>query len=167
MSKIPLALIAAQASNRVIGVNNQMPWHVPEDFKYFKRVTMGKPVLMGRKTFESIGRPLPGRKNIVITRQSSWTADGVVVCHSLAEAVSLAEQETPEEIMIIGGAQIYEEALPLVDTIYLTRIDRAFDGDAWFPVITGQWQENVAEQGVSEKQKLPYRCCVLHRVTKG
>ena len=135
-----LAIIVAAARNGVIGLSNQLPWHLPQDLKYFKAVTFGKPVIMGRKTYESIGRPLPGRTNIVITRDKQWSAaEGVVVVHSVDEALNEARRVLNEsssgvdEAMIIGGAEIYRETLPRADRVYLTRVLKDFDGDAWFP----------------------------------
>lgn len=137
-----LSLIAAAANNNVIGRNNELPWHLPQDLKYFKSVTLGKPVIMGRKTFESIGKPLPGRTNIVITRQSDWQHAGVLVASSVEDALALAENfrnelgQTADEVMVIGGAEIYRYALPLADKVYLTRIDEDIVGDAWFPSLS-------------------------------
>jgi len=146
-TKIPLALIVAQSLNRVIGVNNALPWHLPEDLKYFKATTMGKPIVMGRKTYDSIGRPLPGRTNIVVTRQTDWMADGVKVAGTLAEAVALASAEEPQEIMVIGGAQIYELMLPAADRIYLTQVHAEIEGDAWFPALpAAQWRQISSRQ---------------------
>lgn len=141
-----LAIIVAQSSNRVIGIENRLPWHLPEDLKYFKSVTMGKPIVMGRKTFESIGRPLPGRKNIVITRQSDWQADGVAVTHSLDEALAMGRSAAAEasvgEVMVIGGAEIYREALSLAETLYVTEVGAELQGDAHFPeILDTQWRE--------------------------
>lgn len=145
--KIPLALIVAQSLNRVIGVNNELPWRLPEDLKYFKATTMGKPIIMGRKTYDSIGRPLPGRTNIVVTRQAGWSATGVKVASTLEQAVALASAEEPQEIMVIGGAQIYELMLPAADRIYLTQVYAEIEGDAWFPALPeGQWQEVSRQQ---------------------
>ncbi|KZZ39583.1 dihydrofolate reductase, partial [Oleiphilus sp. HI0117] len=110
------SMIVAMAENRVIGINNKLPWYLPNDLKYFKQVTMGKPILMGRKTYESIGKPLPGRCNIVITRNESWSAEGVKVVHSLEQAFDLGESvcdiDGQSEVMIIGGDQIYQTSLP-------------------------------------------------------
>jgi dihydrofolate reductase len=129
-----LSLIAAMADNRVIGHENRLPWHLPADLQHFKAITLGKPVLMGRKTWESLGRPLPGRTNIVITRDAGYVAEGCVVAHSLEEAVRAAGEAA--EIMVIGGAQLYRQALPLADTIYLTLVHAEFQGDTRFP----DWQ---------------------------
>lgn len=133
-----LAIIVAAAKNGVIGRNNQLPWHLPQDLKYFKAVTLGKPVIMGRKTFESIGRPLPGRTNIVITRSKEWVADGVTVTNSFEQALSEAQKVLdtnsmlPAEAMVIGGAEIYRSSIQFADRIYLTRVDLEPDGDAFF-----------------------------------
>jgi dihydrofolate reductase len=126
-----IAMIAAMANNRVIGKNNQMPWHLPADLKNFKAVTLGKPVLMGRKTFESIGRALPGRRNLVISRTLPSDTKGVEWFNSVELAIAAAEASP--ELMIIGGAEIYRQCLPLAATLYLTEIDLDIDGDAYFP----------------------------------
>ena len=130
------ALIVARADNGVIGIDNQLPWHLPCDLKYFKRVTIGKPVIMGRKTFESIGRPLPGRTNVVVTRNKDWSATGVRVVGNLDDALKLASAQADldgaEEVMIIGGATLYREALPQVERMYVTQVHVSPDGDAFF-----------------------------------
>jgi dihydrofolate reductase len=141
-----LALIAAVADNGVIGRDNTLPWHLPEDLKYFKRTTMGKPIVMGRLTYESIGRPLPGRVNIVISRQSALRIDGVQVVADLPTALELAEatasREGVDELVVIGGAQIYALALPLAQRLYLTEVHADVAGDAFFPAWDReQWQE--------------------------
>jgi dihydrofolate reductase len=136
-----ISIIVAMASNRCIGLNNQMPWHLSADLKHFKKVTMGSPILMGRKTFESIGRPLPGRLNIVISRNLDYQALGCQVTHDMESAFKLAEQEA-EEVFIIGGSALYEAALPLADTLYLTKIHQDFFGDTFFPEMAAeQWCE--------------------------
>lgn len=126
-----IALIAAMADNRVIGINNQLPWHLPADLKHFKQLTLGKPVLMGRRTFESIGRPLPGRLNIVVTRDRGFSPPGVVVAPSIEAALGHAEDAA--EVMVIGGASFYAQTLPLAQRLYLTLIHGEFTGDAFFP----------------------------------
>lgn len=141
-----IALIAAMATNRVIGRNNNLPWHLPNDLKYFKQATMGKPIMMGRKTFESIGRPLPGRTNIVITRDQSYSAEGIRIVHSIDEALALAESiallDGAKELMVIGGEQLYQAILPRAQRLYLTHVYAEVKGDAWFPVVDfDQWQE--------------------------
>ena len=143
------ALVAALARNRVIGVGNRLPWRLPEDLARFKRLTMGAPVIMGRKTRESIGRPLPGRRNIVVTRERAATWEGCVVAHSLDEALALAD-DAPEAF-VIGGAELYAEALPLADELLLTEIDAEVKGDTFFPSWDrAAFQEESREQHVSE-----------------
>ena len=128
-----LSLLVAAGENHVIGKNNQLPWHLPNDLKYFKNQTWGMPILMGRKTFESIGKPLLGRKSIVITRSNNWTYDEVDVVHSIEEAIKKAEGYGVKEIFVIGGAEIFRTSFSTADRIYLTRIHHQFDGDAFFP----------------------------------
>lgn len=146
-----VAIIVAAARNGVIGRENKLPWHLPGDLKYFKAVTLGKPVIMGRKTHESIGRALPGRLNIVVSRRHAGAESSPVRwVHSLSDAVKLARKEQPdsEEVMIMGGAEIYRQSLPLVDRIYLTRIDADIEGDARFPELDPeQWQLVEEEPG--------------------
>ena len=149
------SMIVAMAENRVIGINNKLPWYLPNDLKYFKQVTMGKPIIMGRKTFESIGKPLPGRANIVITRNESWLAEGVKVAHSLDQAYAIAEAigeiDGQSELMIIGGDQIYQSSLPEVDRIYLTQVHAHVEGDAWFPEVNwDNWKEVAREDFIAE-----------------
>lgn len=130
-----LSLIAAVARNGAIGKDNALLWRLSEDLQFFKRTTMGCPVIMGRKTYESIGRPLPGRRNIVVSRNPDWSAPGVDTAPSLTAALALLAQASPQpdKAFVIGGAQIYAQALPLVQEIVLTEIDRDFDADAFFP----------------------------------
>ncbi|MFM4803477.1 type 3 dihydrofolate reductase [Aeromonas bivalvium] len=137
-----ISMIAAMARDRVIGLDNQMPWHLPADLAHFKRVTLGKPVLMGRKTFESIGRPLPGRRNLVISRNAGFTAPGIEVFSSIEDALTtLTEGEAPAELMVIGGGHLYAQLLPRADRLYLTHIDLAAEGDTRFPEYEGpQWR---------------------------
>jgi len=125
-----ISLIAAMDKNRLIGANNGLPWHLPADFSHFKKVTMNKPIVMGRKTFESIGKPLPGRQNIVISR-SGFSAQGVTVVDSIDAA--LAAAKNADEIMIIGGASFYKQMIDRADRMYLTYVDAECEGDAWFP----------------------------------
>ncbi|MGV6394889.1 dihydrofolate reductase [Pseudomonas caspiana] len=136
-NQLPLSLIAALGENRVIGVDNSMPWHLPGDFKYFKATTLGKPIIMGRKTWDSLGRPLPGRLNLVVTRQPDLQLDGAEVFTSLESAVARAEAWAREqgvaELMLIGGAQLYAQGLAQADRLYLTRVALSPEGDAWFP----------------------------------
>jgi dihydrofolate reductase len=130
-----LALIAALARNRVIGRDNRLPWHLPADLRFFKQTTMGKPLLMGRRTWESIGRPLPGRRMIVLSRDPDYQAPGGAVARSLDEAVERAG--AVPEIMVIGGATLYRQTLPRAERLYLTRVDMDVPGDVWFP----DWNE--------------------------
>ena len=157
---VDLAVIVAAARNGVIGSNNALPWHLPEDLRYFKRVTMGKPIVMGRKTFESIGRPLPGRTNIVMTRASNFAHEGVRVVHDLDAALALAEGlaliEGCEELMVIGGAQIYAETLPRAARLYLTEVHADVEGDTFLPEIDmASWSE-VRREAFSAAGPNPY-----------
>lgn len=139
-----LSLIAAMATDRVIGIDNQMPWHLPADFAWFKQQTMGKPIVMGRKTFESIGRPLPGRTNIVISRQPQVSNEQLVWVSSLEEALAAAGEA--EEIMVIGGGHLYSQLLPRADRLYLTHVDAEFEGDTQFPEYDpDQWESIYSE----------------------
>jgi dihydrofolate reductase len=153
-------MIVAAAQNRVIGRDNALPWYLPNDLKYFKKTTLGKPIIMGRKTYESIGKPLPGRTNIVITRQTDYQPDGVKVVHSVAEARDLAESvcliDGQEEAMIMGGAEIYTLALPDADRLYLTEVHADVDGDAYFPEYDKtEWQE-ISREDFSAEGPNPY-----------
>jgi len=136
-NSLPLCLIAALAQNRVIGRDNQLPWRLPADLKHFKALTLGKPIIMGRKTWDSLGRPLPGRLNLVISRQPGLRLEGAEVFASLEAAIVRADQWAREqgvdELMLIGGAQLYQQALPLAERLYLTRVELSPEGDAWFP----------------------------------
>lgn len=137
-----ISMIAALSSNGVIGRDNKLPWHLPEDLKYFKKVTMGKSLLMGRKTYESIGRPLPGRTNIVLSRQQQFSAPGVIVVHSTEQALAEAGRTGATELMVIGGEDVYRTMLPLARRLYLTRVDTQVEGDAFFPPLEpGRWLE--------------------------
>ena len=153
-----ISMIAAMAHDRVIGKDNQMPWHLPADLAHFKRVTLGKPVLMGRKTFESIGRPLPGRRNLVISRNPDYQAEGIEVVGSVEAALALLAGSSVEELMVIGGGHLYAEMLPSADCLYLTRIDLAVEGDTRFPAFDdGQWRRIACEsQPADEKNPHPY-----------
>lgn len=157
---LPLGLIVATTENNVIGLDNKMPWHLPEDLKYFKRRTLGKPVIMGRKTWESLGRPLPGRLNIVVSRQADLTLAGAEVVTDLAQAYQRgqewAQQQAVDEVMIIGGAQLYQQALPMVDKVYRTRIHMQCEGDAFFPELDSHWQRIEAESHPAEQDKPAY-----------
>jgi dihydrofolate reductase len=142
---LPLALIAALADNRVIGIDNRLPWHLPADLKHFKAVTLGKPIIMGRKTWDSLGRPLPGRLNLVVSRQADLTLDGAEVFASLDTAIARADEWARErgvaELMLIGGAELYAQGLARAERLYLTRVHLQPDGDAFFPAFAeAEWQ---------------------------
>ncbi|GAB4346542.1 MAG: type 3 dihydrofolate reductase [Gammaproteobacteria bacterium] len=161
-----LSVIAAMGRGRVIGCGNRLPWHLPADLKHFKAVTLGKPVVMGRLTYESIGRPLPGRRNIVISRDPDYRAEGCEVVDSLAGALEAACDA--EEVMVIGGATIYQQALPQAGRLYLTLIDENFEGDAWFPAWReSEWRQVASESHApDEANPHPYRFVVLERRTE-
>ncbi len=170
---IRLSMMVAKASNNVIGRNNKLPWYLPNDLKYFKQVTFGKPVIMGRKTWESLKGPLPGRTNIVITRQPDYRAEGAKVVATVEDAITMAENvafiEGQEEAVIMGGAEIYALALPQTERLYLTEVHADVEGDTFFPeYATAEWQESgrddLAAQsphpadytlGVSERRRVP------------
>ena len=141
--------------NRLIGNDNQLPWHLPADLAFFKRTTMGKPILMGRKTFQSIGRPLPGRRNIVVTRDPDFVAAGCELADSIETALTLANDA--DEVMLIGGASLYEQTLEQADTLYITRIQHAFSGDTWFPEFdeTGWVIADLQEFAADENNPYP------------
>lgn len=135
-----LSLIAAMDDNRLIGNKNKLPWHLPADLAFFKRTTMGKPIVMGRKTFESIGKPLPGRRNIVITRDPGFSAAGCEVANCIEAAMSLTKDD--DEAMLIGGASLYQQIIARAMQLYITRIHHSFVGDTWFPEIDlHEWKE--------------------------
>lgn len=163
-SSLLLSLIVAVARNGVIGRGNALPWHLPADLKHFKAVTLGKPVIMGRKTFESIGRPLPGRKNIVVTRNAGFRAEGCEVVASLEAALAVCVDA--EEVFVIGGAQLYAEALGKADRIYLTRIEADIEGDTFFPPFdSARWRVVESRPGVvDEKNLLPHRFERLEKI---
>jgi dihydrofolate reductase len=160
MSRISLVL--AMATNGAIGLNGAMPWRIPEDMKHFKAVTMGKPIVMGRKTWDSFPKkPLPGRANIVITRDANWRGDGAVVAHSLDEA--LAEAGEADEIAVIGGAEIYKLALPRADLVHLTQVHRDFAGDTHMPLFdAAHWRETAREDHATP-EGLAYSFVTLER----
>ncbi len=151
-----ISLIAAMDENRVIGSNNEMPWHLPEDLKYFKRVTMGHPVIMGRKTFESIGRALPGRTNIVVSRQTDYTAKGCTIVNSIEEVMELIERNPDEEYFVIGGAEIFRALLSVADRLYITFIYEKFEGDTVFPPFNmNEWELVSTKPGIRNEEN-PY-----------
>lgn len=150
------SIMVARSDNYVIGKDNQLPWRMPADLRYFKQTTMGHYCIMGRKTFESVDNPLPGRTNVIITRQPEYRAEGCVVVHNLDEAFRQGEEQAQEEIFILGGAEIYKQALDVVDRIYLTEIKTIVDGDTFFPKIDyTQWKETKREEH-SADEKNPY-----------
>ncbi|WP_028399654.1 dihydrofolate reductase [Ectobacillus panaciterrae] len=150
-----ISLIVAMDQNRLIGSHNDLPWRLPADLAYFKKTTMGHPIIMGRKTFESIGKPLPGRENIIVTRNKEYQAEGCTVVHSISELLERFAS-TAEEVFVIGGAELFQEALPAAERLYITYIEELFTGDTWFPEISeAEWQEVSREQGVQD-EKNPY-----------
>ncbi|GEA50480.1 dihydrofolate reductase [Vibrio inusitatus NBRC 102082] len=157
-----VSMIAAMANNRIIGKDNQMPWHLPADFAWFKKCTMGKPVIMGRKTYDSIGRPLPGRQNIVISRDSDLLIEGVETVTSIDKALQVAG-DVPE-VMIIGGGSVYEYCLPAASKLYLTHIDLSVEGDTQFPDWGQGWkQEHSEHYKADEKNAHDMQFIVLNR----
>ena len=157
-----ISMIAAMADNRIIGKDNQMPWHLPADFIWFKRCTMGKPVVMGRKTYESIGRPLPGRLNIVISRDDSLNIEGVTTVTSIEQALEVAGDV--EEVMIIGGGAIYAACLPMATKLYVTNIEAAIEGDTQFPDWGDEFKETYSEAyQADEKNAYNMRFTVLEK----
>ncbi|WP_298734170.1 dihydrofolate reductase [uncultured Chitinophaga sp.] len=142
-----VSAIVAAAENNAIGRDNQLPWRLPADLKYFKQTTMGKPIIMGRKTFESLGKPLPGRPNIVITRQADYAREGLIVTASLQEALDAASTFDTDEVFITGGAEIFAQALPsLIQRVYLTRVHANVEGDTFFPVLAKEEWQLVSSQ---------------------
>jgi len=163
------SMIMAMDLNQLIGKDGGMPWHIPSDLKYFKRITMGKPVVMGRRTFESLGKPLPGRANIVVTTNSDWSYEGVQVASTLEQAFELAAKNNEEEIMIIGGASICQQAMPHTDRLYLTRIDHEFEGgDTWLKSYRAEEWRQISSESHDETSEGGYRYTynVLERVDK-
>lgn len=153
-----VSLIVAAAENNAIGKNNQLLWHLPNDLKFFKNTTWGMPVIMGRKTFESVNKPLQGRFNIVITRQAGWKAEGVIVAADLNEALKKAAETNCKEVFIIGGGEIYKQGIEIAGKIYLTRVHAVLDGDTFFPVVDeSKWQLNANQDfAADDKHKFAY-----------
>lgn len=158
-----ISIIAAMGNKRVIGIENRLPWQLPADMQWFRRCTMGKPIIMGRTTFESIGKPLPGRKNIVVTRNKQYQLDGAVVVHSLEAAIEAVQGD--DEAMIIGGSNIYNQALDIANKLYITHIHADFEGDSWFPAYDeSQWSVVSREEHLAdEKNGYDYSFVVLER----
>lgn len=150
MPKPILSIITAMDKNRLIGKDNGLPWHLPEDLAFFKQHTLNKPIIMGRKTFESIGRPLPGRTNIIVSRSSDYKVDGCVVLDSIEAVLEYCKNDA--EIMLIGGASLYQQWLPYAHQMYITLIEGEFEGDAWFPEYAiDEWHNEWQESFQSEK----------------
>ena len=161
-----LSLVVAMADNGAIGQHGKIPWNIPADLRHFKAVTMGKPCIMGRKTWDSLPKkPLPGRTNIVITRDAAAGAEGAAFVHSLAEAIACAQSQSPEEIAVIGGADVYRMALPQAGRIYLTEVHARFDGDVFMPPFNAlDWKETFREDhAASETGGLAYAFVTLER----
>jgi dihydrofolate reductase len=165
LNRTILSAIVAMGINRAIGKNNQLLWRLPADLKHFKSLTTGHPILMGRKTFESIGKPLPNRTNIIITRKSNFDAPGCIIATSLAEAIEIgAENDT--DIFIIGGAEIYRQLLPQIQRIYLTIVQQKFDGDTFFPELNeDEWQEVAhSDHAADAENPFAYSFVTLERI---
>ena len=160
-----ISLLVAMDQNRVIGKDNQLPWHLPADLQYFKKVTMGHPIIMGRKTFDSIGRVLPGRENVIVTRNREYKNEDCTILHSIDEIKQFADGKE-QEVFVIGGAEIFKGILPVADRLYLTEIDASFEGDTYFPTIDDkEWRQVSVTPGVAdEKNKYAHRFIVLERV---
>jgi len=157
-----LSLIVALAKNRVIGLNNTLPWHLPEDLKRFRQLTMGHHIIMGRKTYESLGRLLPGRHSVIVTRNRDYQVQGAIVVHSLEDAVKACGDD--KEAFLIGGAELYQQALGLANKLYLTQIDAEFTGDAFFPELDlRQWQL-LQQQAYTSEQGLPFQYITYQRI---
>ncbi|PSL41896.1 dihydrofolate reductase [Planomicrobium soli] len=159
-----ISLMVAHDPDRVIGKDNQLPWHIPEDLAYFKKHTVGKGIVMGRNTYESIGRPLPKRRNIVVTRNTEYQVEGAEVVHSLDHAIQLAE-EFHEEVMVIGGEQVFRTILPRADRLYITLIKKTFEGDTFFPEYGDEWQA-VSESEEFHSNGIPFSYLIFERKHK-
>lgn len=151
-----LSIIVAASENNVIGINNHLPWHLPVDMKYFKDMTMGKPIVMGRKSFEELGRVLPGRPNIMITRQKDYTAEGLYAVPSLEAGIEKAKTFGTEEIFITGGGEIFKMALPIIDRLYLTRVHAEVTGDTYFPEFDPRGWKLVKNERHEKDEKHAY-----------
>lgn len=165
MGSVPkVTLIAAMAHNRVIGIDNSLPWDLPADMRHFREQTMGKPILMGRKTYDSIGRPLPGRQNIVVTRDPAVAIEGCDVVHSIEEALQIVG-DAPE-VMVMGGESFYRQLLPRADRLLLTLIELEIEGDAWFPQWeAAEWEEVAREDHPADERNCwPYSFVTMERV---
>jgi dihydrofolate reductase len=156
-----ISFVVAMDDNRAIGKDNDLPWYLPNDLKHFKKTTMGKPIVMGRKTYESIGKPLPGRENIVVTRDQSYEAEGTTIVHSVDEVLQMNA-----EICVIGGTEIFKMFLPVADRLYITEIHHTFDADTYFPELNdNEWKELSRTEGiVDEKNKYPHEFVVYEKI---
>ncbi|CAM3049760.1 dihydrofolate reductase [Filibacter tadaridae] len=157
-----ISLLVAHDPDRVIGLNNKLPWHIPEDLAYFKKMSMGKSIIMGRKTYESIGRPLPGRLNIVVTRNKDFTAEGVTIVHDLNEAIAQGENYA-DEVMIIGGAEIFRLAMGIANRLYITYIQKPFKGDTYFPPYGIDWKPTSSSEVYMTEDGTPYSFLIYER----
>ncbi len=169
MSTLRLSILVAMAKNRVIGKNNALPWHLSADLKHFKALTMGHPIIMGRKTYESIGRPLPGRTNIIMTQQKSYQVAGAITVNSIDDALKVCQKGVGgnSEVFLIGGAALYRKTLGLCHRIYVTEIYQDFDGDTFFPEFDmEEWQEISREKHFLEDDKLEYHFVILDHKTR-
>jgi dihydrofolate reductase len=164
-----ISLLVAADENNVIGKDNKLPWHLPNDLKYFKNLTWAMPIVMGRKTFESIGKALPGRKNIVLTRKKEWKTEGTIAVENITEAVEIAQNEGVKEIFIIGGAEVFTSAFDMANRIYLTRIHHQFEGDVFFPVIDEQeWKlKSNHDSSADVKNSYSHSFQVWERINHG
>ncbi|MHA6260852.1 dihydrofolate reductase [Sporosarcina sp. CAU 1771] len=160
-----ISLLVAHDANRVIGLNNDLPWYIPEDLAYFKKMTMGKAMVMGRKTYESIGRPLPGRLNIVVTRNQDYSAEGVLVVQDLTEAIEKAK-EYNEEVMIIGGSEIFKLTLEIADRLYITSIQHSFPGDTFFPEYSSGWELISSSEEMKTVVGIPFSYLIYEKSDK-
>jgi dihydrofolate reductase len=169
MHTAPLVIsaIAAMGENRVIGDDNELPWYLPADLQHFKNLTSGHPILMGRKTYESIGRPLPKRTNFILTRNPNFQAEGCILVRSMEEAIEKASAMPSKELFIIGGAEVYQQTLDFVSRIYLTIVHDQFEGDTYFPILAeGEWQQISSESHEEdEDNEYAYSFLVLERVS--
>lgn len=160
-----VSLIAAMDRNRAIGAGGRLPWHLPDDLRWFRRHTLGKPIIMGRCTWRSIGRALPGRRNIVLTRDEEFHAEGVVVAHDIQEALSLAGDVS--EVMIIGGGVLFSDTIHFADRLYITLVEGVFDGDVWFPLFDmSEWREvSREEHPADERNPWPFTFLIFERIS--
>lgn len=166
---IKISMIAGVATNNVIGLDGGMPWKLPSDMKFFKQTTMGKPIVMGRKQYETVGRPLPGRANIVVSRKPGYQPDGVIVISDFVAAIdhakTIAKADGADEVMIIGGGEIYRLGLALADRLYITHIDAAPEGDTWFPEFDLSVWKEISKPSViqTEKDSVPFTVSIYER----